>query len=242
MPDYLETIRPGEIISSDMMRYVVSKLQELEERIADLESETGPTVRITSFDPADEQHVGRTLTVVGTNFAMPPTLNEVLVGTVRISEFLPSSTTMLRFRVPFVSGTPRNLTITVRNSAGEDSRLYRVLSEVPVAGEPPVIEAVRRPDGGTTLRPGEPFVIQGSNFAADPAANVITIASRIAGRENEVYGVTDIDAEASSQAEIHALLPDDIALHNPFFDPMLLSLTVGAHDPVLVNVNVEAAP
>lgn len=238
-------VQPGDLIRAQDVNDLIDKLEELEARIAALEagSPVGSGPVILGFNPPQEQSINRTLEVRGANFLIPPRLNLVTLGDVPITNFEPSQTDLLRFRIPFLPRTPRNVTLRIENSRGSVSRLYRVTPEVPVAGDPPEIDDVATEEGGSTLRVGGGVVIHGSNFAAAPANNQLSISSRVAGHADEEYPITEIDVAASSPTEIHATLPDDIVIHNAasgFPDPMLLRLTVGAHDQVTRDVLVEA--
>lgn len=243
MPTDLNPVRPGDLITSDFMNRLLDHLDTLEQRVQDLEdaASTGQQVRITGFSPEDEQEVGLTLTIEGQNFLIPAPQNQVTINDIPVTEFGLSSPGLLRVTVPPIPGVPTDVTVRVENSNGADEEEYRILPSSGTGDNPPDITEVENADtGGNVLQVGGNIIIGGSNFASNPAENTLSIASRILGREDEVYDITDIATADSSEIEIFATLPADIVIHNSFTpDPMEIRLTVPGYDTVFFPVQVD---
>lgn len=237
MSNGIPRVQPGEVISSHLINQILDRLEALE---SGTESPSGPI--IDRFEPPAEQSINRTLEVFGKNFAFPPPQNIVTIDGTRIVDFEPSQTDLLRFRMPFISGAPRIVTLRIENVHGSTSVRYRVIPEEVVIGDPPEIESVTRPDGNATLRVGEPILIRGDHFGSTPSANRLRISSRVVA--SEVYDITEVTAIDTSSAphRIEARLPGDIVIHNSLFDPMLLRLQVGAHDEITFDIPRVALP
>ena len=141
MANGFENVRPGDVISSDLMNYILDKLEEIDQRVLSLEAEeaTAGEVDIADFDPPIQVEIGRVLAILGSNFEFPSELNTVTIDNIEVLEFRPASTSArLEFivpDVPDVSTGGKNVTINVTNSKGSDERLYRILPAVPVVGE-----------------------------------------------------------------------------------------------------------
>jgi hypothetical protein len=241
MAGRFESVDPGDVISSELMNYVLTKLREHEQRFTELEAHPGGTgMTISEIIPHDQEAAGRPLELRGTNFIAPPEQNTVLVGGVRVTSFLASTPTFLRFVIPSLPVTPQNVDISVENANGKIVRAYRVTPEIPVVGSPPAITDVRTVTGSAILRLNQPFVITGANFASQPNNNVITLRSRVAGFEAEVFPVTNIDTTQTTTTQIRATVPGGVVIHDPDNgDLMQLSLTVGAQNPVERFVTVK---
>lgn len=243
MPTDLNPVRPGDLITSDFMNRLLDHLDTLEQRIQDLEDDasTGQQVRITGFFPEDEQEVGRILTIEGRNFLIPPSLNQVTIEDIPVVEYDESTPTLLRVRVPSIPGVPTEVTVRVENSNGADEDEYFIAPESNVGDDPPEITEVENVEtGGNILQVGGDILIRGVNFASDPTENTLSIASRLPGREDEVYDITDIAVADSSETEIFATLPSDIVIHSSFTsDPMEIRLVVGDYDTERFSVQVN---
>lgn len=176
------SVNPGDVISSDLMNFVLSKIQEYETRLEKLEAGGGSgQLTITSTNPPYQQNAGRTLSIVGKNFAVPPSSNTVTLGTyvVPAANFQsPNSDTVLTFLIPQNFIPPANglVTIGITNilTQGSTSVLYKVLPYVPVAGPVPAVSAMQFLAPDTQLFVAHPVRITGSNFAPTVTDNQIT--------------------------------------------------------------------
>ena len=235
-------VRPGEIISSDLINYILDELQDLEERVAALETGGTPAeqVQITGFNPSNQVEAGQVLSILGTNFAFPPSGNTVTIDSTSVTSFRPDSTSSeLKFVVPTSLVVPtggKNFKITVTNSKGSDEKLYRILPAVAVTGDPPVITNVAAADGGLFIRVNEDIRITGQNFASNPLENIITFTISTGPGEEAVYpksgDTLNIDTGQSSATEIVVTVPDiEEILTGTGNNPVTLEVGVGAHVP-----------
>jgi hypothetical protein len=235
-------VRPGEIISSDLINYILDELEDLDERVAALETGGTPAeqVQITGFDPSNQVEAGQILSVLGKNFAFPPSSNAVTIDDTSVTSFRPDSTgSELKFVVPTSLVVPtggKNFRITVSNSKGSDEKLYRILPAVAATGDPPVITNVAAADGGPFIFVEQDIRITGQNFADDPTENIITFTVTTGPGEEVVYpksGETlNIDTGQSSTTEIVVTVPDiEEILSGTGNNPVTLEVGVGAHVP-----------
>lgn len=244
MAQIFTSVKRGDLITAQSFNEILDKMYEMESRIELLESgvDAGSVVKITQFSPLTEQNIGRTLEIIGANFESPPEKNSVTVDGVAVTMFGISTVQLLRIVIPNISGVPKNAQITITNANGSVSRLYSVLEEIPVAGDPPDITTIAHSDGNPVLKVGGQFVIKGTHFGAVP---VLRLRSREAGHLSDVYNITNIETVTANQ--ILATLPEDISLVGaPLFpggpsrpDAMEIELTIGAFNPVIAAVQVE---
>lgn len=127
MAQQFERVKPGELITANLMNTIFDKLKSLDSRVTLLET-SGPgdnTVVITGFSFTEPLHVGDVLTIVGRNFSVPADNNIVTVGGVRVPFFrFGSSDSQLTFDVPNVAGLDPNgssVNVVVTNPKGTDS-------------------------------------------------------------------------------------------------------------------------
>jgi hypothetical protein len=242
MPNGIHAVAPGQVISSDLFNQVLQRLGDLEERVAQIENGASLVNRvyIERFEPPVQQETGRVLEIIGRNFLYPPGRNLVRVGATAITAFLGSSTTSLRFNIPELPGVPNNFSVSVANDQfGTFSRSYRVVQGTQPPGESPSIDpggVTHEESGGSTLVVGEPIVITGANFAAEPAQNRITLVPRASGGVS--HEVTNIDTDRSDESNIFATLPGFSIISPLGVDQYTLRLEVGASAPAEVLVSI----
>jgi hypothetical protein len=110
-----EQVRPGDLITADLMNQVLADLADLNVRVALLEGATSGPMILGRIPSGDVTALGK-LTVLGTGFDPDPARNTVLLDTVAINSFLAdSSATQLAFQIPDVfSSLPRLMDLSVR--------------------------------------------------------------------------------------------------------------------------------
>ena len=236
-------VRPGDLISSNLMNFVLTKLQEFDTRISKLETASAAgDVQITGFDPPNQQNAGQQLTIFGNNFALPGTSNSVTLNDTSITAFQPnSSTTQLVFIIPASFSPPAggNVTVTVSNSNGKYSALYVILPAIPVTGPNPQITGVSQVSG-STIFVGQQIRITGNNFPLHPADNALTFQVAVASGPvtyPKPGNTVQIDMIYSNAQQIICTLPDITEItSSPFgFAVVTVSDTVGAHPPAAFN-------
>jgi hypothetical protein len=177
MATITDTVRPGDVISSDLINRMIALLNDHEGKLAGAGSGTSTNV-ISGFDPDPQtgQNVGRTLTIFG-NFDFPLDTNTVSIDGVPIapSAFLSgSNNTQIRFVIPStiaVTGVPtRSVIVHVVNSKGLGERTYTIRPQVAGQPDPTIISIVDNASNSPTLITGLVARITGLNFAT-PAVN-----------------------------------------------------------------------
>jgi hypothetical protein len=243
MANDLPQVRPGDVISSDLINLIITKLQALEQTIGS----GGTNVAISGFDPPNQQAAGQILTVKGLNFLFPPTNNRVTVGDIVINDFRPdSNTTQLKFVLPQsipVAPGGQNVPIRVENSQGSDQKLYRLMPAIPVAGPPPQITSItlQTAAGSTTLQIGKIAFIAGQNFAATATDNIISFTVQT-GSGSAVYpkqGSSLVFDPATNTSQILVTVPDITEIVSgagPSF--VTLQVGVGAQVPAVKVVPI----
>jgi hypothetical protein len=246
MSNGLLTVQPGDLITSQGYNEVVLKLKELEDRIAALEGSGGGTgIIINRFEPATECPVGQELSVIGTGFQFPSSLNVVSVDGVPVTGFRPGSTsTRLRFLVPqLASSIPasgRAVMIRVTNSNGTAEQAYRILPPTAV-GDPPQITDVRHQNGSTTLRVGQNAVATGENFGSTVAENQLQFLADDGSGGTNTYDVTidSVTANTDGTSDLNFSVPEMSEVPATGSVAMSLRVTVGDHPPHTRTVNVR---
>jgi hypothetical protein len=161
-------VQPGDIISSNLINSILSRLQQLEDLMA--QGSTPSQVVITGFEPSDQVPMGQVLAVNGNNFAFPPTDNTVTVGGQPVTNFeLGSTSTRLSFIVPttipdVTSGGKQVVVIIATPTKGTTQAGYKVLPALATTGNPPTITNITRTDGTPNLMIGQEALIVGTNF------------------------------------------------------------------------------
>ena len=177
-----DTVRPGDVISSDLLNRIIALLNE-----HDVKLSTGsgggstPTQIITGFSPSLEQNVNRNLTIFG-NFDFPLATNALSIDGVPISPaaFLPGSNNLqLVFKIPATftvpAGGSRTVTVRIVNTKGTDQRSYRLLPEVAGPPDPAITGVLDSAANNTPVRSGMEAKIQGQNFATPATTNSVQL-------------------------------------------------------------------
>lgn len=245
----IDPVQPGNLISSSLFNDLLLKLENLEQRVVELETQVvSPTaLAIHGFDPQDQARVGEELLVLGQNFAIPVTQNVVTVNGVQVSEILGGSTVgVLRFVIPplgvNIPAIGLLVPVTVKAGNEEDTALYRVLPALQGTGPKPVIKFVNNEDVTTGAVPnvetGETLTIVGENFASTPGANIVQIAVLEGAGKPPVFPVDAASGEVgsfevmstSNENFLEVSVPAD-AFHSLLATPIkdgTLIVTVGA--------------
>lgn len=213
-------VRPGEVISSSLINQILDRLDALEQSASVSEPETGGgTIIIDSFLPATEQEVGRVLTILGSNLPFPPHGDTVTIGDFPVPEenlrLATSNRERLELVVPDLGALPaigRNVFIRIANGSNSSQRLYRILPSSGGAATPN-ITAIRPVGGsdGDLIPIGSVAVIEGSNFSADPASNLISFTPMGFDPSAAPYpraGGPSLDVQSTSNNEIRVVVPD----------------------------------
>lgn len=126
MANLPQSVRPGDLITAELMTDLLKKIGELEGRVVKLEGSVVAQIDVVidalAPAPSTNLRVGDTLTVSGEGFTRPATTNIVTLGGTLIEIFRgDSSDTQLIFTIPPVANLPRDVTLTVANRNGGDT-------------------------------------------------------------------------------------------------------------------------
>jgi len=121
-------VQPGQLITSDLCNRMLRALDQLDERVSDLEQSPGTTPdapQLQSSVPSGNVNVGSLLRLIGRNFVIPTSGNTVEIGDQEVTDFLSGSNDQqLLFQVPSsLTGLPRQLSVRVRNRNGQSNAL-----------------------------------------------------------------------------------------------------------------------
>jgi hypothetical protein len=180
----LPQVRPGDLITAELMNGVVDLLQDLETRIAALETAGGTrSVTITAVTGTTVPvRSGTRATAIGTNFARPAILNTVTIDGAPVTAFstIESTDTRLVFDVPQVPGLPqegRPARLVVSNANGVGTFDFTLApKEQGATGNSEVSYAVAPilPAGQSTVALGQSYVFTYKiNAFASAAANYL---------------------------------------------------------------------
>ncbi|MEF8817492.1 MAG: IPT/TIG domain-containing protein [Salinivenus sp.] len=243
MPTLPDRVDAGDLITADDLNDLISSLEDLQKRVADLENQQGGVV-INGFNPPNEVEVGQPLTIVGTNFEFPPDQNTLELNGREITDFLRGSTnTQLRISVPEDIQVPqggRNVTVRVENDAGSAQRVYRLL---PASTDQPTITSVTSPDTSAEnkLIIGTTAVVEGENFGSTAADNVIEFIITQPDGSQVTYpdDQSNLTMTSVSSTRLEFIVPDMQEVSSPGGRDALLRVTV---DGLSAEQNVTVLP
>jgi len=225
-----ERVRPGEIISSDLMNFILNKLDELEEAVGDI----GQTnqVRIDEITPAAGGLVNGTITIIGANFLHPPGDNVVRIAGQLVTEFdAPSNNGTLTCRVPatiaITNPLGEEVVIRIENSGfGATEASYRLFPE---STQPPVsIISVLRASGSAVLNTTQEAIITGDNFSSDVAQNEVQLLESVSDAQTitRAVSVEEVISTTPGDMQVRITIPEITELPLNIPRPMTLRFTV----------------
>jgi hypothetical protein len=175
-------VRPGDVISSDLMNRIIAKLNALDAAAGGGGSgPLPPTTIITGFNPPSEQDVGKPLVVFGTfDFPLDPnivTVDGVPVAPVKF--LIGSNANQLVFNIPesivVPPATTKSVIVRVTNSNGTGERVYSLRPMVAGPPAPTVSAAVDVGTNSVPVRSQSNARITGKNFGAPASANKVRL-------------------------------------------------------------------
>src|SRR5688572_30561361 len=99
-----EQVRPGELITAELINQILAQLESLEARVTKLEGDIvgpSPTIAIPEIRPAGPYTVSQSIQVLGRNFGVSTGAVRASVGNVPVTALDTSSTDeLLMFRIP----------------------------------------------------------------------------------------------------------------------------------------------
>lgn len=179
-------VRPGELITADLMNRIIGQLSDLNERVTILEHSVidNRVPVITDVIPR-EVHVGQRLEVYGYNFPEDTPAGSVELDEVPIERFIEQSAEKLVFGVPrTISGLPKDAVLRIRNGELSASTEVYVLPEQAL------------PEGSVTVQDNTPDL--GEIIIGDDYTLVFEIRSTT--NIAEVYSISHIFIEITGLA------------------------------------------
>lgn len=217
MADTFQPVKPGDLITADMMNRILTALTTLNTRVAALEgagSAAGGTVTITGLSPSVPVPMGSELRVFGKNFGLP-TLNVVTVDGNPVSLFKAGSNdALLIFDVPAVQGVPQQggklVTLTISNQHGFASTTFTVVQALPTIPQGNLFVTYSQAPTEAQLNPGNSYIYV---FTVQAITNM-----------TETYTLTPTVDQSGWQATVidnsgNPLSPSEVAI--PKGDPPL---------------------
>ncbi len=232
MASNFETVRPGDVITADLINRIIQKIQELEQKVGTGGGGTTTQV-ITGVTPPTEQEIGAVLTISG-NFDTPLNGNTVTIDSivVPVASFLGGSgANSISFLVPsnivIPTGTTKKpVTIRVQTTTkGVGERQGYLIRPATVTGvptpQPTVIVDLETPFGNNQVEIEHSARIDGTHLGDNPTVFFVAGTSRIPAQ------VTDTTSQS-----VFLMVPANIP--NIGFGPVTVTVEVnvaGAGQP-----------
>ena len=211
-----EKVRPGEIISSDLMNFILNKLEEIEDKVDGLGQFN--QIRIDQIKPLGGSPVDGFILIEGANFLHPPGNNIVRIAGELVVEYAsPSTSGIMTCRVPstiqITDEEGEEIVVHVENSEfGATEATYTLFPE---SSQPElVIDTVLTEAGSSTLNVGQPAIITGDNFSSTANLNEIQFEWVISAGNSVTYEVTEKEVISTTPGnmQIRITVPNIVEL------------------------------
>ena len=154
-------VRPGELITAELMNQILAHLESLETRVKALEAGSTPSdpVVITGLEPSGAVPMQSDLRIIGRNFGSTGS-NIVTIDGVRVTRIKEGSNTHLVVEVPLLAGVPeqgKTATLTLSNASGFAQTTVFVV---------PAVQTIPRGSLAATLSrtPTDPQLLAGQSY------------------------------------------------------------------------------
>lgn len=252
MAAILDSVRPGDVISSDLLNRIIGLLNEHDALLAGGSGGLPNTTLLTGFSPPTQQNVGRNLTIFG-NFDFPLATNALSIDGVAISPsaFLAGSNNVqLVVRIPstiiVAPATTRQVQVRIVNTKGTDQRAYTLLPEVPGLPDPTITDIRDTGTNFETIRSEREARITGLNYIAPATSNQVTLIINPGQQQRSFNLVPKAGSVIRPAPQSSSLLVDLPAMLDsdgvPVGDsgPATITVTVpGANVPITRGVSIE---
>lgn len=188
MAGTIQKVRPGDLITADLMNSLIDEILALRTKVEQLEK-AGISAPVDVVSLGGSLRVNEILEVHGTGFSVPPEVNTVKVGPTVVENFVSVSPTLLRFYIPPVQGAPRNVTLSVTNArGGSDTFDFYVL------------ERLTKPTGRLVFAEDPANGALGTITIGTPYTFKLTATSQTDVGESYIFTATFSDAVGASAA------------------------------------------
>lgn len=125
------SVRPGDLITSNLVNEILSHLRDHDTRLIVLEGGSAGAGQVIISDvlPGDLVQVGQTIQILGSNFDASVGAHRAYFDTQPVTEFLEATNNMLRLKVPPLPGLPalgKAVTLNVSNLTSSATRQLTV--------------------------------------------------------------------------------------------------------------------
>lgn len=132
MAAILDTVRPGDVISSDLLNRIIALLNAHDALItAGGSSTSSDAVTISSFVPGPPFQAGQDLQIVGSNFGFSTGGTVLKFDSTQVNAFkLGSNDSLLMVNVPYLSGlgtTGKDVLMSLSNGSSTTARIVKVM-------------------------------------------------------------------------------------------------------------------
>lgn len=204
-------VRPGDLITADLMNQILAELADLAKKVAFLESSVGKEgdVVISGFDPEDGNvKVGDPLKVLGKNFQYTEGLARVYVDRYPIGGFFPESTDeVLSFKIPLeiidVPAEGRPSVLTVQNNSSRAQAIIFLRPAMTLAGFFELNEVDTRPSAATPTG-SQPLTMEYEVVSHVNLDTTVKLKANVTGPTNAAdwqKNVTILNADETVNAE-----------------------------------------
>lgn len=253
MAAILDSVRPGDVISSELLNRIIGLLNEHDALLASGGGGgTTPVTLITGFSPPTQQNVGRNLTIFG-NFDFPLTTNALSIDGTPISPgafLVGSNNVQLVVRVPATIVVPptttRRIQVRIVNNKGTDQRAYALVPEIPGVPDPTITDVADTGTNLATVRSEREARITGINFVSPSASNQVTLTIN-PGPLQRTFNMVPKSGSVIQPTPLSSTLlvdmpkledADGIAIGDS--SPATITVTVpGANSPFVRGVSIE---
>jgi hypothetical protein len=185
-------VRPGELITAELINQILAELESLQGRVTKLESGsigTTPTLAITEIKPAGPYTVTQQIQVIGRNFGFSIGAHRVSIDGVRVLTFKEGSDNQnLIFDMPNIPNIPpegKTVVLSVSNQTSTETRTVVVLRlQIALGGNVDVsfesVEPATPVAGGPAM-----FRYKVKSRANQPAQFLVTPTITVASNQQE---------------------------------------------------------
>jgi hypothetical protein len=190
----VEGVKPGDLITAELMNRVLLAVADLQQRVADLETSgtTAKTMKITGLLPAGPKRVGDKLHIIGEGLSAPGVIN-VLIDSVQVTaSYGIDGDKELIVTIPNLNvGAGRTVTVFVSNLNGTDTMDFDLLPGIPTLPEGQLfVSLVSGPTG--KLKAGSSYTFEYRVRAIVNLAERYTLeAGTAAGWQTDIVNAAD---------------------------------------------------
>ncbi|CAM4183350.1 IPT/TIG domain-containing protein [Corallococcus exiguus] len=161
MPSPIQKVNPGDLITSEFMNHLLDRIDNLEERVARIESEGAASGAVVILDilPEGIVRVGDEMRLIGRNFGLRELIVVTLAGK-RIEQFKSGSDSTLVFDVPPIVGINEQgqpVLLTLNNPQGFASQTVMLANRPQTLPKGEIHLSLSKPPAGKLIPDGSTY-------------------------------------------------------------------------------------